>query len=165
MEENIKQEGRTVLEHYLEVRGHRKTPERFAILDAIYSIEGHFSIDELSDQLAHRNFRVSRATLYNTLKLFLELRLVNRHHFEDGTKYEACYDKSDHCHQICTICGKVTEFYSKEINAAVQQVKLKRFRREGFTLYVYGVCSACQAQITKRLKGREVKDNEPLNQD
>ena len=32
--------------------------------------------------------------------------------FQGTTKYEACYDNNSHCHQMCTVCGKVTEVRS-----------------------------------------------------
>ena len=95
--------------------------------------------------------------MYNTLNLFLELRLVIRHRFQGSTKYEACYDNTSHCHQICTICGKVMEIKSNEISLAVENMPTKRFRKDGFTLYVYGVCSTCQAKITKKKKKVNVK--------
>jgi len=148
-----------ILDNFLEMNNHRKTPERYTILRAIYGIEGHFTLEELNDKLANElNFPVSRATLYNTLNLFLELRLVIRHRFQGTTKYEACYDNDSHCHQICTMCGKVTEVKSPAIIMAVDNMQLKRFRKDGFTLYVYGVCSNCQAKITKR-KNRERQKN------
>ena len=61
-----------ILDNYLEMNNHRKTPERYAILRAVYSIEGHFTLDELGEKMADEyKFPVSRATLYNTLNLFL----------------------------------------------------------------------------------------------
>ena len=147
-----------ILDNYLEMNNHRKTPERYTILRAIYSINGHFTLEELNDKLAKEmNFPVSRATLYNTLNLFLELRLVTRHRFQGSTKYEACYDNASHCHQICTMCGKVTEIKSPEISMAVDNMHLKRFRKDGYTLYIYGVCSSCQTKITKRKKLERAK--------
>ena len=99
-----------ILDNYLEMNNHRKTLERYTILRAVYSTHGHFTLEELSDKLVQNmNFHVSRATLYNTLNLFMALRLVIRHRFQGSTKYEACYDNNSHCHQICTMCGKVTE--------------------------------------------------------
>jgi Fur family ferric uptake transcriptional regulator len=80
----------------------------------------------------------------------MELRLVIRHRFQGSTKYEACYDNNSHCHQICTVCGKVSEFKSAKINEAINAFHLKRFRKDGFTLYVYGICSTCQAKITRQ---------------
>ena len=142
-----------LLDNYLEMNNHRKTPERYTILRAIYSISGHFTLEELKARLVQEmDFPVSRATLYNTLNLFMSLRLVVRHRFQGTTKYEACYDNQSHCHQICTMCGKVTEVKSPEIIAAVDNMHLKRFRKDGFTLYVYGVCSTCQTKMTRRKK-------------
>ena len=142
-----------ILDNYLEMNNHRKTLERYTILRAIYNINGHFTLEELNARLLKEmNFHVSRATMYNTLNLFMELRLVIRHRFQGTTKYEACYDNTSHCHQICTMCGKVSEVKSAEISEAVENMQTKRFRKDGFTLYVYGVCSTCQAKITKRKK-------------
>ena len=147
-----------ILDNYLEMNNHRKTLERYTILRAIYSTSGHFTLEELNERLLRdMNFHVSRATMYNTLNLFMELRLVIRHRFQGSTKYEACYDNTSHCHQICTICGKVMEIKSNEISLAVENMPTKRFRKDGFTLYVYGVCSTCQAKITKKKKKVNVK--------
>ena len=142
-----------ILDKYLEMNNHRKTPERYAILRAVYGIEGHFTLDELGEKMAEEyRFPVSRATLYNTMNLFLELRLVIRHRFQGTTKYESCYAGTGHCHQICTVCGKVTEVKVPEITQVVDQTRLKRFRKDGFSLYIYGICSTCQSAITRRNK-------------
>ena len=158
MRENVKATVKNILTGYLELNQHRKTPERFTILDAVYSFSGHFSLEELSDKLSiEYNFPVSRATLYNTLRLFVELRLVVRHRFQSTTKYEACYDNNSHCHQICTMCGKVIEVKSSLISDAIDDVHLTRFRKDGFALYIYGVCSTCQAKITRMKKMKKLK--------
>ena len=147
-----------ILDSYLEVNNHRKTPERYTILKAIYKTEGHFTLDELSERLVRDyNFPVSRATLYNTLNLFLQLRLVIRHRFQGATVYEACYDNMSHSHQICTVCGKVTELKTPLVTEAINDTRLKRFRKDGYTLYIYGVCSTCQAKMTKMRKKQEKK--------
>ena len=151
MRENIKATVKNILTSYLELNRHRKTPERFTILDAVYSMTGHFSLEELGDKLAGEyNFPVSRATLYNTLRLLIELRLVVRHRFQSTTKYEACYDNNSHCHQICTMCGKVTEVKSQGVIDAINDMPTRRFHKDGFTLYVYGIRSSCQAKQRRR---------------
>ena len=150
-----------ILDGYLEMNNHRKTPERYAILKAVYSTEGHFTLDELGVKLTEEyRFPVSRATLYNTLNLFMELRLVIRHRFQGSTKYEACYADNNHCHQICTVCGKVTEVKAPEITEAIDAMHLKRFRKDGYTLYIYGICSSCQASITRHKNNQKAKKNE-----
>jgi Fur family ferric uptake transcriptional regulator len=165
MRENIKVTVKNILTNYLELNKFRKTPERFTILDAVYSIGEHFTLEELGDKLTEEyNFPVSRATLYNTLKLLIELRLVVRHRFQTTTKYEACYDNNSHSHQICTMCGKVTEVKSPQIIEAINGLHTKRFRKDGFTLYLYGICSTCQAKLTrqsvKNMKKKTQKNKE-----
>ena len=150
-----------ILDNYLETNKHRKTPERYAILNAVYSMGGHFTLEELGEKLtAEFKFPVSRATLYNTLNLFLELRLIIRHRFQGTTKYEASYEGESHCHQICTMCGKVTEVKSPEVTETIDQLHLKRFRKDGYTLYIYGICSTCQSILTRQKRNKNKQDNQ-----
>lgn len=153
--ESVRQAVERILDSHLEMNNHRKTPERYTILRAVYGMEGHFTLEELGTKLTEEfKFPVSRATLYNTLNLFMELRLVIRHRFQGSTKYEACYEGESHCHQICTMCGKVTEVKTPEITDAIDQMHLKRFRKDGYTLYIYGICSTCQAVLTRQKKSK-----------
>ena len=145
-----------ILDNYLELNNHRKTPERYAILRAVCSMDGHFTLDELGEKLVDGyKFPVSRATLYNTLNLFMELRLVIRHRFQGTTKYESCTSDNNHCHHICTVCGKVTEITAPEVVEVIDELRLKRFRKDGFSLYLYGICSTCQGALTR--KSRKLK--------
>lgn len=146
----VKARAREMLTAYLFQSRHRKTHERYAILDAVYDMESHFTIDELSEKLQSNNFRVSRATLYNTLRLFIEMRLVVRHRFIGQTKYEACQMGDNHLHQVCTICGKVAEVEATKITEAISSTHFSRFHQDGFTLYIYGVCSSCQTKLSKQ---------------
>ncbi len=148
---------RQIFNNYLEQNNYRKTPERFAILDAVYSFRSYFSIIDLNDRLLQKNFPVSRATLYNTIKLLLKLRLVACHRLDGGTRYEACY-ANNHCTRICTVCGKVTDIKLPAIADAIERTHFTRFRKESFSMYVYGVCSSCQAALT-RLKNKENINN------
>ena len=148
-----------ILDGYLEATAKRRTPERYAILKAIYNIDGHFTVDELNKLLENDKFVVSRATLYNALRLFQKIHLVVRHRLVDKTKYEAALRNDSHSHQICTMCGKVTEVELPKVEDALNASRLRRFRKEGFTLYIYGVCSSCQAKLTRQRTMNERKQN------
>lgn len=163
MKDSIKDTARKKLDEYLALNSMRKTSERYHILDAACEFKNHFTIDELQEKLdKETHFKVSRATIYNTVKLFIMLRLMVRHRFQGKTKYEVCNITSNHCHQLCTICGKVSEFKSPEITSIMADLHLKRFRTDGFTLYVYGVCSTCQANMTRK-KSAIRKQNKNTN--
>ena len=154
MDEGVMLKVRNILTTYLEENNCRKTPERFAILDAIYNMNGHFTLEQLGERMEKDNFRVSRATLYNAIHLFIKLHLVVSHHFQHETKYEASFQNENHCHQICTLCGKVKEVNVSHIADMLDEIKLKRFHKEGFALYIYGICSTCQTKLS-RLKAKK----------
>ena len=140
MEENIKDTVKQILTEYLQKNGHRKTPERYAILDTIYSIKGHFDVDELYSYMAEKEkFRVSRATLYNI-----------KHQFGNTSQYERSYNNETHHHMICTCCGKVSEFEDDNLKQAIAQTKLKGFYVSHYSLYIYGLCSKCMAAKRKK---------------
>jgi len=150
MKEDLKCTVKRRLDEYLESNHLRKTSERYAILDAVYSMKGIFSIVDLDKMLLANHFRVSRATLYNNIKLFWRLRLVLIHHLVNGVAYEAAYGHSMFVHQVCMNCGKVTDTPMNDVEMQLNKVKLNKFRKEVAVLYVYGLCSSCQKKLARR---------------
>lgn len=135
---------------YLDAHNLRRTAERYAILHRIMNINGHFTIEELQQMLEIDGFRVSRSTVYNTVELLIDAKMLRRHVFE---AMQAQYERITlpHTHLICTSCGKVKEVKDQNFAAFMNARRFNAFNIDHYSLYVYGTCSTCARKL-KRAK-------------
>lgn len=131
--------------HFLENNKNRKTPERFAILEEIYLNQTHFNAEALFIKMKQNAYRVSRATIYNTLDILAECELIIKHQFGNNrTLFEKNYGFDTHDHLICTSCEKIVEFIDpRTLDILESQAAHAQFTITRHSLNIFGLCDKC----------------------
>jgi len=99
--------------------------------------------------MKNKNYRVSRATLYNTVEILLDSHLIRKHQFGKAqAQYEKSYSNKQHDHLICTNCDCVIEFCDPRIQSIKNVIEESmNFKINRHALNLYGLCHDCQTKI------------------
>jgi Fur family ferric uptake transcriptional regulator len=137
-----------IFQDYIRQQGLRRTPQRELILQEVFAIHEHFDVEGLYLQLKQKGARISKATIYRAIPLFIDCGLIREVDFSDGHwHYEHIYGHGYHSHLKCLGCGKVLEFEEPFL----VQVERRLAREYGYSivthqLEVRGYCPACREE-------------------
>lgn len=135
-----------IFQDYIRQRGLRRTPERERILKEVFEIHGHFDVDGLYLNLRRKGVKVSKASIYRALPLFIECGLIREVDFSDGHwHYEHIYGHAHHSHLRCLGCGEILEFEDPALKRLEEDLARQfGYRIKGHQLKVQGYCPTCQ---------------------
>ena len=134
---------------FLKTKNLRNTPERTTLLDYIAACHGHFTIEMIQQMARDNAFHVSRATIYNTVNLLVEARLLRRYDIEGRQIQFELSSRAPHAHLLCNSCGKVKEVSDKYFISFMNTRRYQAFTTEYYSLFQYGTCSTCARRFQR----------------
>lgn len=135
------------LQNYVQSVGLKTTKQRELIAKVFFAQNAHLKAEEVLDHVRKIDQKISLATVYRTLKLLQACGLAKSHDFGDGhARFEASTDQdAHHDHFICTACGKITEFFSEQIEQLQNDIADSHdFQVNYHRMELYGFCSDCK---------------------
>lgn len=150
-----------VLRGAVKARGLKGSTVREAVARVALRRKGHFTVDELVQELRHSNVENAHmTTVYRTLPLLVDVGLLRLTLLSKGdeARYERCFERDHHDHLLCTECGQVTEFYFETLETLQREIA----EQLGFVLTshvheLHGICKSCRrTNKAARRKATEV---------
>jgi len=135
-----------IFREYIRQRGLRRTPEREVILREVFALHEHFDVEELYLRLRRKGVKVSKASIYRALRLFLDCGLIREVDYTAGHwPYEHIYGPGDHNHLRCLGCGEIVEFEEPYLKFLEEQLA----REYGYHIITHqwevkGYCKGCR---------------------
>jgi Fur family transcriptional regulator, ferric uptake regulator len=137
-------------EHLLWAKGHRVTPQRSLVLDAVCEAEGHSTtLGEIYARVRRQDATVDRSTVYRALHLFVQLGIIVSADAGDGEARFEIATPVPHHHLVCRQCGRAQEIESPELIDSFGRIAERYgFRVTTEHLTLFGLCADCQAAET-----------------
>ncbi len=149
----------TLFKDFLGKHQLKLTPQRKAVLEAVFATHRHFDAEELVQILRHMGKKISRATVYRTLDLLVKGGLVHAMELGDSRKvYEHVVGHRHHDHLICTECGRTIEFGDGFIEMLQEKVCDRlNFQAQTHSLRIFGRCENCRGSARRRERAGELR--------
>lgn len=142
-EDKRKSLARETLSRYIADHHRRCTPERYAVLDKVMEMPARFTVEELLTAVEAGGFRVSRATIYNSVSLFMQAGILRRLHLHPDS-WEIAFDTSPTIRLICRKCGKVRDVTDRQLARMLALKRYQSFLPDSFEVCMTGYCTRCR---------------------
>ncbi len=135
---------RNIRNHRNEIAGYPLTAQRQLLLQLIRDADGHVDAKELYRRASSTDASISLATVYRSLRLFLELGLVEERLLGQSSHHYEIRHPAEHQHFVCRDCGKIIEFQNPLIEQLIGTIQAE----QGFSVtkaefYLEGYCREC----------------------
>lgn len=148
----IAAEARETFTLFMERHRMRKTPERYAILRRVCDMQANFSVDDLYDAMESSSYHVSKATIYNSLKVLCDAGIVKPNLHGKQFRYELAVKGT--IKLVCLSCGKVKEVADDALRNFLIDQRFPAFAPSYASMSVYGRCAKCQRRSKRALSTR-----------
>lgn len=150
----LEMSAREALREYLTANHKSKTPERDAVLSVMYRLTVPADIEAIHALVEQEFGHMSPTTVYYSLELLIEAKLVNRIELIEKGKsfYERTLGTKPHGYSICRTCGAIKELPLEDLSEPLKKRVAFGFRVENISLFVYGTCRACHTIEIRKQK-------------
>lgn len=133
----------------LQKKGYKRTKNREAILNIIYSAEKPLSATDILEKLSDQGLNPNKTTVYRKLEVLKNEHLVREVMIDSSTTFYERRDMHHHHHLICINCKRVTDFHpEKELESSIRKAEEQLSKKEGFktiqhSFEFFGYCKNC----------------------
>jgi Fur family ferric uptake transcriptional regulator len=125
------------------------TPQRMMILTSLRHARGHLSANDIFEQVRQAYPYVDISTVYRTLTVLKDMRLVSETHMGGGDATFEWVGAERHHHLICRKCDHVTQIDHKYLDKLGADInKATGFRSDIDHFAIFGLCADCQRELT-----------------
>ncbi|MBX4161717.1 ferric iron uptake transcriptional regulator [Priestia megaterium] len=143
------------IKQQLHSASYKLTPQREATVRVLLEHEeDHLSAEDVYLLVKEKSPEIGLATVYRTLELLTELKIVDKINFGDGvSRYDLRQEGAAHFHHhlVCMECGSVDEI-QEDLLEDVEEIVEKQwhFKIKDHRLTFHGICHRCQDKEDKQ---------------
>lgn len=135
-----------IIRNKLSNNGLKVTPQRIAILEAIYDLNNHPTAENIIDYIRKSHPNIAQGTVYKVLEVFVEKKIIKKVKTDkDIMRYDG--DLETHHHLYCTDCDLIKDYNDDELNGLLKEYfknkKIEGFKISDFALQIRGTFDNC----------------------